>query len=247
MCRSLVFWKTSSTLMRGRVALRPLFLSSSAWVMDGSGAPSAPGRADRITSSYELGGRCGTGRSHSMSTTPFRPSRGLSFASLAVIALLAGCHSLQTNNNLLGVITPYQIEIVQGNVITREQAALIKPGLTRAQVRDVLGSPLLTDPFHADRWDYVFTIRRQGAEPQLRRVVVLFKGDALESIYTGGELPGERDFVALIDTYQPPSTPPPLALTDEQLKGLPAPVRAAASEPALPAPARIYPPLAPRS
>src|ERR1019366_10170667 len=96
-------------------------------------------------------------RSHSMSTTPFRPCRGLSFASLAAVALLAGCQSLQTNNNFLGVLPPYRIEIVQGNVITREQAALIKPGLTRAQVRDVLGSPLLTDPFQADIWDYVFT------------------------------------------------------------------------------------------
>jgi outer membrane protein assembly factor BamE len=181
-----------------------------------------------------------------MSTTPFRPSRGLSFASLAVIALLAGCHSLQTNNNLLGVITPYQIEIVQGNVITREQAALIKPGLTRAQVRDVLGSPLLTDPFHADRWDYVFTIRRQGAEPQLRRVVVLFKGDALESIYTGGELPGEREFVASIDTFKA-RTPPPLALSDEQLKALPTLALPAAPEPVPPAPARSYPPLEPSS
>ena len=65
----------------------------------------------------------------------------------------------------------------------------------------MLGSPLLTDPFHADRWDYVFTIRRQGAEPQLRRVVVLFEGEALESIDTGGELPGEREFVASIDTF----------------------------------------------
>ena len=43
------------------------------------------------------------------------------------------------------------------------RSALVKPGMTRAQVRDILGSPLLTDVFHADRWDYVFTIRRQGA------------------------------------------------------------------------------------
>jgi outer membrane protein assembly factor BamE len=162
------------------------------------------------------------------------------------VALLAGCQSLQTNNNFLGVLTPYRIEIVQGNVITREQAALIKPGLTRAQVRDVLGSPLLTDPFHADRWDYVFTIQRQGAEPQLRRVVVLFKGEALESIDTGGELPGEREFVASIDTFKA-RTPPPLALSDEQLKALPTPVPPAAPEPVPPAPARSYPPLEPSS
>jgi outer membrane protein assembly factor BamE len=51
---------------------------------------------------------------------------------------------------------------VQGNVVTSEQVARVKPGMTRAQVRDILGTPLLTDPFHADRWDYLFTIRRQG-------------------------------------------------------------------------------------
>ena len=67
-------------------------------------------------------------------------------------------------------------------------------------MRDVLGSPLLTDLFHADRWDYVFTIRRQGAEPQPRAIVVLFDGDRLKSIETGGDLPSEREFVASIDT-----------------------------------------------
>ena len=64
----------------------------------------------------------------------------------------------------------------------------------------MLGSPLLTDLFHADRWDYVFTIRRQGAEPQSRAIVALFEGDRLKSIETGGDLPTEREFVASIDT-----------------------------------------------
>ncbi len=120
----------------------------------------------------------------------------------AAIAALAGCQSLQSSDGVGGVLTPYKMEIVQGNVITSEQAAAIKPGLTRAQVRDVLGSPLLADPFHADRWDYVFTIRRQGAEPQLRRVVVLFKDDKLESIDTGGPLPAEREFITSIATFK---------------------------------------------
>ena len=126
----------------------------------------------------------------------------------------------------------------------------VKIGISRAQVRDVLGSPLLSDPFHGDRWDYVFTIRRQGAEPQLRRIVVFFKDEKLASIDTGGDLPSERDFVALIDTYHPPSTPPPLALTEAELKLLPVPAAAkpASTEPAAPPPpARTYPPLEPRS
>ncbi len=174
----------------------------------------------------------------------FRSSIHLSGALLLALAL-AGCESLQTSDNFLGVITPYRVEVVQGNVVTSEQAALVKPGLNRAQVKDVLGSPLLADPFHGDRWDYVFTIRRQGAAPQLRRVVALFKNDLLVSVDTGGELPSERDFVASIDTFKTSRNAPPLALTDEQIKALPAPVQPPAADPVPPAPTRTYPPLEP--
>jgi outer membrane protein assembly factor BamE len=177
---------------------------------------------------------------------PFSTSRA-GIAVLVVGSALVGCGSLQTSENFLGVVTPYRVEVVQGNVITSEQAAQVKPGLTRAQVRDVLGSPLLADPFHADRWDYVFTIRRQGAPAQLRRIVVRFESDVLASIEGGADLPSERDFVASIDTFKTSRNAPPLALTDEQIKALPAPVRPPPPEPVPPAPARSYPPLEPRS
>jgi outer membrane protein assembly factor BamE len=175
------------------------------------------------------------------------PARRASLLLCLSTIVLGGCQSLQSADSFLGVITPYRIEVVQGNVITSEQAALIRPGLTRAQVRDVLGSPLLTDLFHADRWDYVFTIRRQGAAPQLRRVVVRFKGDLLESVDTGGELPSEREFVASIDTFKTSRNAPPLVLTDEQVKNLPTPARPPAPDPVPPAPVRTYPPLEPSS
>jgi len=164
----------------------------------------------------------------------------------AALAAATGCASLQRSDGVVGLLTPYKMEIVQGNVITSEQAAMIRPGLTRAQVRDVLGSPLLADPFHASRWDYVFTIRRQGAEPQLRRVVVLFNGETLESIDTGGPLPAEREFITSIATYKMSGPGPSLALTEEQLKALPEPVRPPPPEPVPPAPQRSYPPLEPR-
>jgi outer membrane protein assembly factor BamE len=171
-----------------------------------------------------------------------------SAASLGALGVtLAGCQSLQTSDSFLGVVTPYRIEVVQGNVVTSEQVALVKPGQTRAQVRDALGSPLLTDPFHADRWDYVFTIRRQGAAPQLRRIVVRFKDDVLASIEGAADLPSERDFVASIDTFKTSRNAPPLVLSDEQMKALPVPARPAAAEAAPPVPNRTYPPLEPRS
>ena len=172
------------------------------------------------------------------------PSRFRLAACLLVAATAAtGCASLQSSDNILGVITPYRVEVVQGNVVTKEQIALVKPGMTRAQVRDVLGSPLLTDAFHADRWDYVFTIRRQGAEPQLRRIVARFDGETLKSVDTSGELPEEREFVASIDTFKTSRKAPPLALTDEQIKALPVPEKPAATPAEAIGPTRSYPPL----
>ena len=184
---------------------------------------------------------------------PFRPtcraSRRLPrlvAAALPALLALAGCASLQSSDSLLGVITPYRIEVVQGNVVTSEQAALVKPGMNRAQVRDILGSPLLTDLFHADRWDYVFTIRRQGAEPQRRSIVVRFENDRLTTI-DAPALPSELEFVGSIDTLRTPRSVPPLALTDEQIKALPVPPRAAEPAASAPtAPPRRYPPLEPR-
>lgn len=169
-------------------------------------------------------------------------------AAAAALALLAGCSSLQSSDSFLGLITPYRVEIVQGNVVTQEQVAAIRPGMSRSQVRDILGSPLLTDVFHEDRWDYVFTIRRQGAEPQRRSVIARFDGEVLKSIDTGGDLPSEREFVASIDTFKTRRNAPPLELSAAQLEKLPVPERPAAPEPAAsaPAPLRAYPPLEPR-
>jgi len=169
---------------------------------------------------------------------------------LCLLGALSGCQAVRTMpsaDSLLSAMTPYKVEVVQGNVITQEQAALIKPGMNRAQVRDVLGSALLTDPFHGDRWDYVFTIRRQGAESQSRRIVVRFDGDAFKSIETGGELPSERDFVASIDTFKTARNAPSLELSEAQIKALPVPPRPAVVEAEPIGPAREYPPLEPRS
>src|SRR4030095_9249305 len=126
--------------------------------------------------------------------------------------LLTGCASLQSSESFLGVLTPYRIEVVQSNVLPRERVAAVKPGMSRAQVRDILGSPLLTDPFHGDRWDYMFTIKRQGAEPQRRSVVAIFEGDRLKTI-EAPDLPSERDFVASISTNKRRGSAPALGLS----------------------------------
>jgi outer membrane protein assembly factor BamE len=159
------------------------------------------------------------------------------------LAVLGGCQSLQTTDSFLGIITPYRIDIVQGNVVTQEQLALLKPGMSRNQVRDVLGTPLLTDAFHADRWDYIFSIRRPGTEPQRRSVVVRFEADLVKAI-EAPDLPSERDFVASI-TKARTVEPRKLELTDDEKKALPPPPKgeapASAEEPV--GPVREYPPL----
>jgi outer membrane protein assembly factor BamE len=128
-------------------------------------------------------------------------------------------------------------------VVTREQIAAIKPGTQRARVRDVLGSPLLADPFHAQRWDYVFVIRRQGTEPQQRSVVVLFDGDVVKSVQAP-DLPSELEFVASISRPSRGEVPK-LELTDEERKSLPLPpkVETAAAAAVPQGAVRTYPPL----
>lgn len=166
---------------------------------------------------------------------------------LATATLLAGCSGLQPEaDRWLGLVTPYRIDITQGNVVTKEQAALVKPGMSRAQVRDVLGSPLLASAFHADRWDYVFTLRRQGVEPQRRSVVAYFKGDVLDRL-EAPDLPSEQEFVASIRRSRNGGAEPVLALSDEQKKALPPPVKTESPATAQPlGAARTYPPLEPQ-
>lgn len=162
-------------------------------------------------------------------------------------ASLAACSgTVRSQDDFLGFITPYRVEVVQGNVVTKEMLAQLHEGLTREQVRYALGSPLLTDLFHADRWDYVFSIRRQGAEPQERRVTVYFEQDRV-SRYDASALPSEREFVASIDTAKPSRKQPVLELTPEQVGKLPLPTAAAPdadAASAVPVGAkRSYPPL----
>lgn len=178
-----------------------------------------------------------------------RPFRPLALPWLAAALLASGCSAPQIirDGALLGVVTPYRIEIVQGNVVTSEQVALVRPGMRREQVRDILGSPMLTSPFHEQRWDYVFTIRRQDAQPQQRSVVAHFKGDLLERLEVPQALPSEAEFVAAIDPAKRKPVARPLELTEEQRKALPVPARApaAAGADSGEAPRRPYPPLEP--
>ncbi len=166
---------------------------------------------------------------------------------LGICAAAAACSSItERTRSLASAVTPYKVEIVQGNFISREQVELLKPGMTRAQVRDLLGTPLLQSVFHAARWDYVFTMKRQGAEAQARQLSVHFQGDVLERV-EGDPMPSEEEFVTLLGSHHKARPVPELEASEDKLKTFAPPARTAASAP-MPAAATAplptaYPPL----
>lgn len=183
----------------------------------------------------------------SISMPLFSFRRLSSVAWVFMAAALAACGSLGTSGDkVASAITPYKIDIVQGNVVTREQLAVLRVGMPRAIAQDVLGTPLLTSVFHADRWDYVFTLKRQGSEPQARKVAVFFANDVISRI-EADELPSETEFVSTLRSGGNKGPVPPLTASEEALKKFPAPKRAEAPEPvATPdGAAKVYPPLEP--
>lgn len=187
-----------------------------------------------------------------MLTTPRRLVRRAVW--LAPLLALTGCAALDGATTRLstvgGLVTPYRMDILQGNVVVREQVQALQPGMTREQVQAILGTPLVASVFHANRWDYVFTFQRLGQAPQRRVVTVFFQGDRLERVQAD-ELPTEEEFVASLDARRKAGQPPVLEATEEQLKAFEAkaparPAGAPAREAATTTPANRYPPLEPR-
>lgn len=76
-------------------------------------------------------------------------------------------------------LTPYRMEIQQGNFVTQEMVSRLEPGMSKDQVRAILGTPLLTDIFHADRWDYLYTREGRDGKREERRLAVFFSDGKL--------------------------------------------------------------------
>ncbi|MDI9332833.1 MAG: outer membrane protein assembly factor BamE [Cytophagales bacterium] len=111
---------------------------------------------------------------------------------------------------------PYKAEVVQGNFVSREQVAALQAGMTKTQVRNILGTPLLTDVFHVDRWDYIFTIERSGTTIQPRHLTVYFKGETLAR-WEGDSMPSETEFVQSLDSGRKVGKIPPLVADEKTL------------------------------
>ncbi|QWD83721.1 outer membrane protein assembly factor BamE [Polynucleobacter sp. MWH-P3-07-1] len=99
------------------------------------------------------------------------------------------------------IFQPYVPDVVQGNFISSEQYSKLELGMSREQVRQIMGTPLLADYFHANRWDYVFEFKRDGQKiAKDRRVTIFFDGNKVVK-FDGDALPTEVELVAEIDGY----------------------------------------------
>jgi len=172
---------------------------------------------------------------------------------LLACTVLASCSSLRdmsaSSANPINWVTPYKVDVIQGNFVSKEQVEQLKTGMTRDQVKATLGTPLMASLFHADRWDYVFTLKRQGVEPQSYKYTVFFKNDQLER-FEGDAMPSETEFIAKLGNRRKLGEVPVLEATEEQLnkaagKSKPAAASTAATSASVPAgaPAASYPPL----
>lgn len=129
------------------------------------------------------------------------------FLAAAAALLLVACKQVPT----LPGISPYKIDIQQGNAITQEMMAKLRVGMTRSQVRFVLGTPLVVDPFRTDRWDYIYLFEKAGRLTERRHIAVIFKDDKLDHI-EGDVIPmlGAGDDIKLPpEAAQPATAAPP--------------------------------------
>jgi outer membrane protein assembly factor BamE len=120
--------------------------------------------------------------------------------SVTAPAAAAATTGVQTvrEKRFLGFFRPYRPDIQQGNFVSREMVAQLKPGMTQDQVIFLLGTPLLSDIFHAERWDYAFRLQKGNGELTTSRVTVFFKDKLVSSFEGGGDLPTEADYLARI-------------------------------------------------
>jgi len=120
--------------------------------------------------------------------------------------LCASCSSA------LPSLKPYRMDIQQGNVVTSKMMMQLRPGMTKSQVRFIMGTPLVQDSFHSNRWDYFYQMRQQGKIIEQRRVILEFENEALARV-RGDVIPagsGQQDLVT------PATTPESLSKTQSK-------------------------------
>lgn len=111
-------------------------------------------------------------------------------------------------------LTPYKVDIQQGNFVSSEMLSRLKPGMTKEQVRFVLGTPLLTDMFHANRWDYLFRLQKPNGAITTNRVTVFFNENLVERI-VNDHLPDEAEYLSHIAGDKVPTEKAKKSSSDE--------------------------------
>lgn len=137
--------------------------------------------------------------------------------SIILLALLCvACGNYSAN---VPTIKPYKMDIQQGNVVTPKMMMQLRPGMTKSQVRFIMGTPLLVDSFHADRWDYFYQMRKDGKILEQRRVILDFEGDSLAHV-RGDVIPAGSDPAAVGADQTKSAQPRPVVKPAAKEKGL---------------------------
>ncbi|KXU38953.1 hypothetical protein AXE65_10930 [Ventosimonas gracilis] len=140
----------------------------------------------------------------------------LTSLTLTAVIVLAGCFP--------GV---YKIDIQQGNVVTQDMIDELRPGMSKAQVRYIMGNPLITDTFHARRWDYLYSLQTGSGEKSQKRMSLYFNdGDQLIAVSGDFRLkPGKTRDEAILGTQANAEsiTAPPITDNSAELPGEPEP------------------------
>jgi outer membrane protein assembly factor BamE len=137
------------------------------------------------------------------------PSRFPLALLIVTAALLNGCSYLKYPDI-------HKVTVQQGNIVNQEMVDQLRPGMTRSQVRYILGTPLLMDTFDQDRWDYYYSIKRPGQKEMREKIAIFFDGNTL-SHFSGDYLPSSlkpaaTDRVKASDTAEAQALPSPAKL-----------------------------------
>jgi outer membrane protein assembly factor BamE len=124
-----------------------------------------------------------------------------------VLAAAGGCASFRDAMPNLTSLAIYKIDINQGNYLSQDMVDKLKVGMTKQQVKLVLGTPLVTSAFRDNRWDYVYEFARQGKVREHRQFTTYFAEDKLAR-WEGDEMPQ-----SVVELNR--------SATDKQLQGLP--------------------------
>jgi outer membrane protein assembly factor BamE len=144
------------------------------------------------------------------------PILKMRYSTILLALLCVACGNYSAN---VPTLKPYKMDIQQGNVVTPKMMMQLRPGMTKSQVRFIMGTPLLVDSFHANRWDYFYQMRKDGKIIEQRRVILDFEGDSLAHV-RGDVIPAGSD-PAAVNADQPKNTQPrPVVKPAAKEKGL---------------------------